>query len=949
MKKIDKKSKVILVIFWICFLIIYGFFVLEISLTPKDDPLSESNVSYYNNNWKIKYADGTVEKITLPTIAHAKAGEWITLTNTLPMNLSGIDTLRLRSSQQDMYVYVNGKLRTTYSDKYTRLYGSSSPNAYLFVRISQNDAGKEIKIVSMSSIKSYENALSGVRMGTQQSILLDIFNHQWLEVLLGSIVLMFGCIFIIGHWAIRFILKKNIYIGYLGTFAIMIATWVLCESKMRQFYSDHIFALSIMTIHVLLLCPVPILTYMDYLQKRRFTRFYQYSKIISLLFFFLSILFQMIGIDFIVVFPYFAFIIVFDVSGVLYTSYRDYKENKKGYGYIVIVFGLLVMGITGIMEIIRMQVDRASSLGRFICLGVMFFLFSVAYSTVKYMQSDIQEKHDAIEANKAKSSFLAHMSHEIRTPLNAILGMNEMILRESLDPQISGYAANIKEASKNLLSLINDVLDYTKIESGKLELISVKYDLASIVNDLYNMVRFKVKDKGLKLEICVNPQIPSSLYGDEVRLRQVILNLLSNAIKYTKKGSIVLRMDYKIINAKSIYLKVEVEDTGIGIKEEEIDTLFEAFKRVDEQKNRDIEGSGLGLNICQQILSLAKSKLYVESQYKKGSKFYFDVIQEVNSWKPVENISKMMNIDEMNLVKPYTADFIAPQANILIVDDNEMNLMVAKALLKETKVKVETAKSGEACLDMIHQKHYDIIFLDHLMPQMDGIETLQHIIANRGACEDTPVIAMTANVVSGAREKYLEYGFFDYIPKPIEASRFEKIIKKYLPSHLILNLPNEMVFSKESNVYNTCGENKGSLDTESQREENNIYQKGSGFQNETLKHIFSYDDFNFEIAMLYSADGQEGVLDNIHFYLMEEENTKAKLSVNITHETLKGYRILVHSMKNTAKIIGAMKFSEYAREMEEEAKKENIVYVKEKQQDFYHQYSKMCDKLREAK
>jgi len=919
MRHINAVSKVILCLFWICFAIVFGLFLWEMNFMPKDDPISNGSLKDYNSNWTLEYQDGKTQKVNLPMTAKAKKNEWITISKALPHKLKGYDSIRLRSSQQDMYVYVGKELRYFYGNAKHRFYGSTSPSAYIIIPITDKDAGKLVKIQSESSLKDYENVINPIVLGTQQNILMDIFGKQWVEVVLGSIVFMWGVLFVVAHAMIRFFLKRTIYIGYLGTFAIMISTWVLCESKMRQFYTNHLFAVNTMTFQVLMLCPIPLLTYMDYLQKKRYTKMYQVLKGTSLAFFLLGVVLQINGIDFIRVFPYFAFIILFSVSGVIYSLHKDYKEGHQG-EVIYIIVGLAGIGLAGIMEIVRMQVDKATSLGRFICVGVIFFLAMVAYTTFKNIQQDMQEKHEAIEANKAKSTFLAHMSHEIRTPIHAIIGMDEMILRECNDLQILNYANNIKEASKNLLSLINDILDFTKIESGKLELVPVRYDLGSILNDLYNMVQFKVKDKGLHLSIDVNPDIPSSLIGDEVRLRQVILNLLTNAIKYTEKGTIELIVDYDMIDSASILLKIKVKDTGMGIRPDEIGTLFEAFRRADELKNKDIEGSGLGLGICQQILALSESKLMVESEYKKGSVFWFEVKQEVRSWNHLENITTLFHLDESYSSDKYIADFTAPLAEILIVDDNEMNLLVAKGLLKETQVNIETAKNGKECLEKIKRKRYDIIFLDHLMPQMDGIQTLKEFEVNKGKCKDTPVIAMTANAISGAKEKYMDLGFSDYIAKPVDGKKLEKMVKKYLSGALI-----------------------------QVKEESDSRQMLRNIQDNMPTGIFLNPEFDLKTALMYSADGKKGIGDNFQFYLLEEDNTKEKLKIDLSEDTINSYRIVIHSMKNTAKIIGAIEFSDYAMKLEEAANKRNLKLLKENQEDFYNAYCDLCDVIREAK
>ena len=397
----------------------------------------------------------------------------------------------------------------------------------------------------------------------------------------------------------------------------------------------------------------------------------------------------------------------------------------------------------------------------------------------------------ANQANEAKSLFLSTMSHDIRTPMNAIIGMNEMILRDSNDKDILMYAESIRTAGNTLLGIINDILDFSKIETGKMNLIEVDYNFVSLLNDLVNMVQRKAEDKGLKFELQVDKNIPSMMHGDEIRIKQVITNILSNAVKYTKKGSILFSISYsKCENDKdSVILHVSVKDTGIGIKKEDLNKLFVAFERIDELKNRNIEGTGLGMAIAQNFLKMMGSTVQVESVYGEGSNFYFDLKQKVIKWEPVGEFESAYKhfVGER---EAYTVSFVAPRARILVVDDSEVNLKVFVSLLKRTKMQIETADSGEAGIELFKKKYYDLIFLDHMMPEKDGIETLKEMKAcAETPNQKTPVICLTANAISGMREMYIEAGFDDYLTKPIDTVKLENMLLEYLPENLI-NVPN---------------------------------------------------------------------------------------------------------------------------------------------------------------
>lgn len=397
---------------------------------------------------------------------------------------------------------------------------------------------------------------------------------------------------------------------------------------------------------------------------------------------------------------------------------------------------------------------------------------------------DISDR--AMAASEAKSAFLSNMSHEIRTPINAILGMNEMILREcGKDSPILSYAENIDAAGHTLLALVNDILDFSKIEAGKMEIIPAEYDLSSVINDLVHMISYRAEGKGLEFSLEVDPETPKRLWGDDIRLKQIITNLLTNAVKYTKEGSVVFSIEFEKKDEKHVLLTVAVKDTGSGIMKEDMDKLFSKFDRIGEEKNRHIEGTGLGLSITTRLLGMMGSKLEVGSIYGVGSRFYFTLEQEVVAWEPLGNMDDVL-VAKTSAVHQYHEQFTAPEAEVLVVDDTAMNLVVFKNLLKKTRVMIDTAESGDEALAMADKKKYDLIFLDHMMPKKDGIATLHEMKEQeRGINRDTPVICFTANAVSGAWDLYKNEGFDDYLTKPIDFVKLEQMVMKYLPSEKI--------------------------------------------------------------------------------------------------------------------------------------------------------------------
>ena len=501
----------------------------------------------------------------------------------------------------------------------------------------------------------------------------------------------------------------------------------------------------------------------------------------------------------------------------------------------------------------------------------------------------IDTSERALAASEAKSSFLSNMSHEIRTPINAVLGMNEMILRECDDKNILGYSESIRTAGSTLLGIVNDILDFSKIEAGKMEIIPVDYDLSSVINDLVNMIQTKADDKGLKLELEISREIPKFLNGDEVRIKQVITNILTNAVKYTEKGMVTLRVSYEEISEEpdSIMLNVAVMDTGIGIKKEDMKKLFSEFDRIEEERNRHIEGTGLGMSITKRLLEMMGSSLQVESTYGLGSVFSFSLKQSVVKWEALGDYEAAYEASIASRGK-YHEKLRAPRAQILVVDDTPMNLDVFINLLKQTGIRIETATGGEEALAMSYDKKYDIIFLDHMMPDKDGIQTLHELRARKNDPNlNTPVICLTANAISGAREKYLAEGFEDYLTKPIDSVRLENMLISYLPKEKIIRV--------------------GS-DTDDDTDE-----RMNDFQ--ILDSIANIGEIDTK-AGIGNCGGIEGYLSTVKIYAEAVKDYTDEIESLWRSGDVKNATIKIHALKSSSRIIGASDLGELAQELE---------------------------------
>ena len=574
---------------------------------------------------------------------------------------------------------------------------------------------------------------------------------------------------------------------------------------------------------------------------------------------------------------------------------------------ILIVTVALFIVVGALLASVAVISDGTLSRNQFIKLIVVFSIFlilaiivalKIAQNVIKEINSMnefMQRQLDAVDsASKAKSQFLANMSHEVRTPINAILGMNEMIIRESSDEQIVEYATNVKQAGKALLAQVNSILDYSKLEEGKMEIIQVEYDLATMINGFVTSVTTRAKSKGLRMEVNVDTNLPTTLLGDDVRLGQVINNLLTNAVKYTEVGVITLNIWEESREDGAIDIGVSVQDTGIGIKPEDMEKLSASFTRIEEERNRNIEGTGLGIPIVIEILRLMGSDLKVESVYGQGSTFSFVIRQGIINDEPLGDYRKRVKRSYRRRNK-YTYPSM-PKANIIVVDDYEMNLVVAKNLMKVYDFIPDLAESGPEALTRIEEKHYDIIFMDHMMPDMDGVEALEILKKRQMIDESTAVIALTANAIAGAKDFYISKGFNDYLTKPIDAEALEQVLNKYVPAEKIVK-------KSISDIKNN-------------------------------KSLTVNDDERKALIKIFVSTIQE---------------TAKNLDSLLEAEDIKNYTIKVHGLKSTARLIGEMSISSKAEALEKAGNENDWDYIKSHHKELIREYLSLENSYKEVK
>ncbi|WP_051656799.1 hybrid sensor histidine kinase/response regulator [Butyrivibrio sp. AE3004] len=545
-------------------------------------------------------------------------------------------------------------------------------------------------------------------------------------------------------------------------------------------------------------------------------------------------------------------------------------------------------------------------------IGILTKTFS---NLVSNLQEEIHALAESEQANRAKSSFLSNMSHEIRTPITTVLGMNEIISRETDNDNILGYCNNIRIAGNNLLGIINDILDFSKIEAGKMELIPAAYSVRDIIGDLYNMLQLRASDKGLSLQLNIDPRLPTELIGDALRIKQIITNLLTNAIKYTEKGSVTFSVSLKNNDEKNATIHVAVTDTGIGIREEEMGKLFEKFDRLDTRRTYTIEGTGLGLSITRKLLVMMGTDINVESTYNVGSTFSFDLVQEISDPTEIGQFDAE-SLSVKGRIRPDSFSFTSPESHILIVDDTIMNLEVIKGLLKPTQMQIDVAASGPECIEMFSKNSYDLVFLDYRMPQMNGVETLKILKENEPEkAAATPIISLTANAIQGERERMIEAGFTNYLTKPVNISDMDNLLRKYLPEDAII------------------------LSTGDDKVQENPYEG-------IPEAAFECSWLDPKAGVDYCGDVETYMMALEIFVNTMEEKTEL-IEKCVAEEDIELYTINLHGLKSSSLTIGMKEFSAKAKDLEFAGREQNIEKIKNDTPDFLKAYRKISEDLGE--
>lgn len=771
-------------------LVAFIFLILGEILLPVENIATDSACIVWQADWERVLPDGSRMPASVPGECDAKRGELVVLETVLPQD-QGNATFCIRSLQQELHIFVDGVLRAEYSTLETQPFGKTSTMNYVFFGVTGEDAGKRLRM-ELQSDSAYAGSASEILVGEKSEIWKFLLRKYALATLIAIFMVVLSLVVLGYSYISRLVYKKELEIEHLGKAILLASTWILMESRLRQFFLPNSTVAMNMGFMMIMLFPYPFLSYLNTIQKYRYEKVYGAVQICAIINCIVAVTLQVANVkDF---FETMGVSHVIIICMLLLMAATILLDVRKGYigEYKEVVFGFVGLMVAGFCEIGMVYVNNSAHNGIALCIGLVFLLFTAGMKTGKDVLRSEKEKQIAIAASESKANFLANMSHEIRTPINTVIGMNEMILRENKDDTIHEYAYNIKSASQMLLGLVNDILDISKIEAGKLQIVEGDYALASMLKDVALGIEVRAKQKNLEWKLEIDETMPSVLKGDEIRIKQILNNLLSNAVKYTEDGTVTLGAE-GIRGADEFVLKLSVTDTGMGIRQEDMDTLFDSFRRLELKKNRYVEGTGLGLSITKRLIEQMNGKIEVNSEFGKGSCFTVFIPQQIvdetvmgtleQAVYKKRNADRDMQSEQDGRVEAQV--FCAPNARVLAVDDNKMNLKVIQALLKRSQVQLDMASGGEECLEMTKNKKYDLILMDHMMPEPDGVQTL-HMMRNdkRNANHTTNVVVLTANAVGDVETEYRKKGFSDYLAKPIDTDKLEQILIKYLSARV---------------------------------------------------------------------------------------------------------------------------------------------------------------------
>ncbi len=783
----DFTEKLILSIKIFSFVALGAIFLGLILFSANDDSAPiKYDEPHYIDEWKVTDPDGNVFTAGRSFRNSKPTGGTFIMEGTLPKDIDN-DSFLCFITGGSVQVYINGELRKEFiEERDFMLPGGTAKRFYLLTPVKPSDSGAFVRIVRVSTTRR-KHIYQETMVTTSGGLLEYLMERYGFSLMLSEVLLIFSLVIVIISIIMRIYYGHRIEMLYGAMGILVISCWSITNSFLFPFIYGHYHIDGIINYMLCLMMPFNLAIYLDALQKGRHRRLISAVLVLSAANFIVWPVMHFTGVcSFQNALLYIDIILglqVLTIMGVL--AYDAVRGRVRDYSYTAVgVAGFLVCCLSEIAVLnIRPNVNDEISM----LVGLAFLLTLAVLQQIHDLKRISDERQKAVDLSEAKTRFLASMSHEIRTPINAVLGMNEMILRENRDPVIEDYAKSVKSSGKMLLMLVNDVLDFSKIEAGKMEIANASFRLTSVLRDVISMLKERADEKSLELNTVISEDVPCGMVSDEFRIRQMLINIINNAIKYTDEGSVTLKVGGEYKDADTFLLRLSVRDTGRGISEEDKKHLFEAFSRADIKKNRSIEGTGLGLAIVKSIVDSMNGTISVESRYGDGSEFTLELPVGVFDREPVRE--DFMEKGESEVVSSEDEGYKAENAAVLAVDDTEMNLKIVSLFLKRVGITPDLCDGGYKAVDMCKQKHYDLILLDHMMPELDGIETLK-LIRNEEESKnkDTVAVVLTANALAGSRSAYLEAGFADYLTKPVDAKVLEETVRRYLPEEKVRNL-----------------------------------------------------------------------------------------------------------------------------------------------------------------
>lgn len=906
----DKFMMAVPIIFGITILACTLFLAIMDLVMPSENSKPMADCEVFETQWYHVLESGEKVPIEVPGKVEAKRGEVVTIMTTLSEDIKGGESIFFRPSLQDVTIYVDGELRVHYDTKESRPFGTNSPTKYVPLELEADDAGKELVYQFVTQSK-YAGNIRKMYIGDDDGIWLFLLRASTPKALIAIGLLAAGMFCITACGVMRFIYKKKLELRFLAWAIVLCAVWMLSELDIRQMWLDNVSVVSICSYWSLMLIPLALLLYMDEVQKTRYRKLYMIAIIYSSGVFLIETLLQIFDvIQFTDQLIYVHIGIIFTAGCVGSTILTDiHKRRMKDYLTVGIgIFGFIILSI---VELIWYYVSLSTSKGMFLAIGLMFLLVMAIIKTGQDLLLSEKKKQQAISAKEAEEKFLANMSHEIRTPMNAIVGMTEILLRGDLTAEQKEYLENIKSSGNALVSIINDILDISKIEAGKMELVDDVYATRQMMSDIDKIIRTRIGDKPIELICDIDKSVPDRLYGDGLRIRQIIINLANNAVKFTDSGRITITMKAQETADERIAVSVSVADTGQGIKKEDIKRLFGAYEQVDALKNKGKEGTGLGLTISSQLVEMMGGKLEVQSEYGKGSEFFFTIYQDPVSadmeWKQ-EVLDDIMH-------------FTAPQAKVLLVDDNEINRKVALGLLEPLRIQIDTAVNGKNALDMIVQNRYDLVFMDHMMPVMDGVEATRRLREMEGEYyQKLPVIALTANAMKEAQKLFQDAGMNGFVAKPIVMKQICQAIRQWLPEEMI-----QVAAMDEATGSDLVSVVKDSAVSDNVVKTDELSQTESAASAEEILQIEGID----VEEGIKNLGSKEFLLELLGDYCNLIDSKALKIEKYLADERIKDYTIEVHALKSSSRLIGALDLSGQFRYLEDLGNAEDIEKIQE--------------------